>query len=392
MAARSPSLEKIWGRSHTPPIETDRFPTNETANLLHFQTPPRGSESPSSRLLGHGLETTAKHSRDTLIGMVCVAAGTLFICTGGSVAAFIGGSVLEIMLGRFLIQMCLSFTWWFLKTPEGFDHWYGEPGSQFKIWAHGALYWLLIYGWYRGLQLVPIGDAEAIVFLAPLLIVILGRLILKEPLSVVFPGTILLTLSGILFVCQPAFIFSGAEDVQTVPAIGVMFLVMMAVSWACASTLVRSAKKAHWLQITVVATFEGCFVWTPLALLIDAALGADFLSGGSWQAINWEHGLLIFLCAIFASFGLALNVIGYQIGEATKVAWMEYTDLLFAFALQWLMFGRSPNLWEWMGCLCLMSTSGLHLLEEAHKLRQSKQQLAIIEDEYETYAFDAGEL
>ena len=74
---------------------------------------------------------------------------------------------------------------------------YGDEGSEIKIWIHGALYWILIFGWYRGLQLVPIGDAEAIVFLAPVLIVILGRLVLKEPLSVVFPGTIILTLSGL---------------------------------------------------------------------------------------------------------------------------------------------------------------------------------------------------
>ena len=73
-----------------------------------------------------------------------------------------------------------------------FYTWHITEGSRLKIWIHGALYWVLIFGWYRGLQLVPIGDAEAIVFIAPLLIVILARLILKEPLSSVFPGTFLL--------------------------------------------------------------------------------------------------------------------------------------------------------------------------------------------------------
>lgn len=163
----------------------------------------------------------------------------------------------SIFSGRFLIQMIMSFAWWFLRTPEGFNHWYvyifhdecclplvlstitddfnvysfryGDEGnvhtrysilyvsftcqgqsvywrisdhisgSELKIWIHGALYWILIFGWYRGLELVPIGDAEAIVFLAPVLIVILGRLVLKEPLSAVFPGTILLTLSGLWY-------------------------------------------------------------------------------------------------------------------------------------------------------------------------------------------------
>ena len=61
---------------------------------------------------------------------------------------------------------------------------------------------MLCYGWFRGLQLVPIGDAEAIIFLAPLLIVAVGRLYLKESLPKVFPGTLILTLVGIMFVCQ----------------------------------------------------------------------------------------------------------------------------------------------------------------------------------------------
>jgi drug/metabolite transporter (DMT)-like permease len=310
----------------------------------------------------------------------------MFICAGGSVAAFIGGSVLEIMLGRFLIQMIMSFTWWFVKTPDGFHHWYGDEGSEIKIWIHGALYWVLIFGWYRGLELVPIGDAEAIVFLAPVLIVILGRLVLKEPLSYVFPGTIFLTLAGILFVCQPAFIFQNVAS-RAVPLNGIMFLVIMAISWACASTLVRSAQKAHWLQITVVATLEGTLIWTPLALLINSITNNDAISGGAWIPLTWENAGLICLCAIFASAGLALNVIGYQIGEATKVAWMEYMDLIFAFAFQWLMFGRSPNLWEWLGCLCLMSTCALHLIEEAIKLRKSEQELEILEaTSIETYA------
>ena len=70
---------------------------------------------------------------------------------------------------------------------------------------------------------------------------------------------------------QPGFLFH--HDARPVPVAGVLFLVTMAVSWGCASTLVRSARAAHWLQITVVATLQGTLVWTPLALAINSALG-----------------------------------------------------------------------------------------------------------------------
>ena len=112
---------------------------------------------------------------------------------------------------------------------------------------------MLGYGWFRGLQLVPIGDAEAIIFLAPLLIVFVARIYLKEELPKVFTGTFILTVAGIMFVCQvgrylcilyltlffmtlkflynhdtmqPAFLFTNKEA-KPVSALGFIFLVIM---------------------------------------------------------------------------------------------------------------------------------------------------------------------
>jgi len=135
---------------------------------------------------------------------------------------------------------------------------------------------------------------------------------------------------------------------------------------------------AHWLQITSVATLQGTLIWTPLALVINSALDNEFIAGGPWITPDGKTIGLIILCAIFASAGLALNVIGYQIGEATKVAWMEYCDLIFAFVFQWALFNQAPNLWEWLGLLCLMSTCALHLGEEALKLRSGSSDHAAL--------------
>jgi len=262
--------------------------------------------------------------------------------------------------------MVLAFTWWFVRTPAGKQHWYGDEGTRLNIWIRGTLYFLLVYGWYRGLELVPIGDAEAIIFIAPLLIVIIARLWLKEPLSKVFPATFFLTIAGIVCVCQPPFLFSDDSSHQAVSTVGLMFLSVMAISWALSSILVRTAKNAHWLQIQTVASVQGFCIWTPaLMLLNNFELHSEVVSGGEWTTLTWKNMGLIVLCAVMAFAGMSLNVIGYQIGDATKVAWMEYCDLIFAFLFQWAVFAEKPGMWEWIGLACLLMTCVLHLTEEA---------------------------
>ena len=63
--------------------------------------------------------------------------------------------------------------------------------------VRGGLYFLLVFGSFRGLELVPIGDAEAIIFIAPLLIVFIARIFLKEQLSK--PTSSLFLTIGIIF-------------------------------------------------------------------------------------------------------------------------------------------------------------------------------------------------
>ena len=217
---------------------------------------------------------------------------------------------------------------------------------------------------------VPIGDAEAIIFVAPLLIVFIARVALKEALSTVFPFTFLLTIVGIVFVCQPGFIFGGWGNTRPISVAGLVFLIIMSISWAITSILVRTARSAHWLQIQIVAAFQGAIIWTPLAILLNNfVFDSSLVFGGKWQMLDGEMIGLSILCGLFGFAGLSLNVIGYQLGDATKVAWMEYCDLIFAYIFQWAVFGKFPDLWEWIGLACLLSTCLVHVIEEVVKYK-----------------------
>merc|ERR1719411_1229004 len=104
--------------------------------------------------------------------------------------------------------------------------------------------------------------------------------------------------------------------------------------------------------------------------------GNDLLSGGQWIA-NPDGkyigmGISVALCGFL---GITLNVIGYQLGDASKVAWMEYLDLIFAFIFQYAIFKEPPNMWEWIGLACLLSTCLLHLGEELIKYYMAKDKV-----------------
>jgi len=345
----------------------------ETSHLLSTQVPPQESKEEQQKVAAENAKTAGM----TILGMAAVAAGTGFLNAGGCVVAIVGGSALEFMMGRWIVQLVLASLWWIIKKPPQNEHWYGDKGLRLNIWTRGFLYFLLCYGWYRGLELVPIGDAEAIIFIAPLLIVVVARVWLKEELSLVFPGTVMLTVAGIVFVCQPDFIFHGSAGAEPVSIVGLIFLIVMSFAWAGSSILVRTAQNAHWTQILIVTGAEGAFLWTPLLIVLNHFIfQSDLIAGGKWNTSPSGYYVgMVALCGLFGFFGIVFNVIGYQLGDASKVAWMEYLDLIFAYIFQYAIFGEPPNLWEWIGLACLLSTCVLHLGEELVKYVMAKNRV-----------------
>ena len=141
--------------------------------------------------------------------------------------------------------------------------------------------------------------------------------------------------------------------------------------------MVRTAPGAHWLQIQIVAGVNGFFICTPLLILCNMLLfQSEMISGSSDEDALSENGQsigLMMLSGLLGFAGMALNVVGYQIGDATKVASMEYLDLIYAFIFQWFMFGDIPNVYEWIGLICLLSTCALHFVEEWHNYKEAKR-------------------
>ena len=98
-----------------------------------------------------------KESKQTIIGMIVVAIGTALFCSVGAVVQYHGGSVLQLMLGRYVTQNIISWIIWCVRKPSSCNKWYGDPPYRINIWSRGLLLFFTVFCWWRGLELVPLG-------------------------------------------------------------------------------------------------------------------------------------------------------------------------------------------------------------------------------------------
>ena len=137
-------------------------------------------------------------------------------------------------------------------------------------------------------------------------------------------------------------------------------------------------------QVNLVTSFQCAWIWTPLAAILNHYFGNNLGNGNGTPLTNsdysnvawidgydfndwdWSTSTVITICAMafFEFFAVLCKVVGYQFGEATKVASMEYLDIVFAYAFQYWMFHSAPNKWELIGAGILIVSCGIQLTEE----------------------------
>ena len=199
-----------------------------------------------------GRDPSVQSNANTVFGMLVVAFGTGIFCTAGAIAQYNGGSILQLRLGSYAIQNVMCWAWWCVRKPSQSTHWFGDSPHRLNIWVRGILFWILLFAWLKGLEMVPIGDAEALIFLSPILTVVVGRVFLKEALPKLYPLTLVMTLVALLFICQPSFIFGLTGDNASYTQVnwpGLVFVLITCIAWSGVSILVRMGKEAHWLQV-----------------------------------------------------------------------------------------------------------------------------------------------
>lgn len=194
---------------------------------------------------------------------------------------------------------------------------------------------------FTGLRYLPLADAFAISFAAPLFITALSVPILGERVGLRRWAAVIVGFIGVLVVVQP-----GAASFR----IEALLLLGAALSYAVAMLLGRRMTRD---MTTAAITFWPCVGLTAITLLIMPA---------QWQTPSLpDAGLFVFM-GIIGTAGMALITQGYRFAPAAAIAPFDYTVLLWGVLLGWAVWQDIPTANVWAGSAILVA-SGLYILQ-----------------------------
>lgn len=203
----------------------------------------------------------------------------------------------------------------------------------------GAMMVPMAIFFFWGLARVPMAQAVALTFIAPLTALILAALILKEPIGSRTLGGSIAAFAGVVVI----FIGQARADVGRAALLGSVAILGSALIYAFNIIVMR--RQAQHAGPIEIAFFQNLVIGA--VLLVSApAIGAPLPSG---------HWLELILAAALAIGSLMLLGWGYARAGAAYLSTTEYTAFLWAMLLGWLRFGEHVSPFTLVGASLIVA-------------------------------------
>ena len=221
---------------------------------------------------------------------------------------------------------------------------------------------------FAGLASLPLGEATAIFFIAPLLITALSALLLHEPVGIRRWAAVIVGLIGVLVMLQPGQ--SAFQFAALLPLLAALCYAMLQIMTRVLGTTERASTMAVYIQL--------CFVAVSLAFGLAAGDGR-FVSAESGpqaqfllRAWVWPpagDALIMLGLGACSAIGGYLISQAYRLSPAALVAPFEYTALPIAVFWSVLIWGDWPDAATWTG-IVLICGAGLFVVHRETVLRR----------------------
>jgi drug/metabolite transporter (DMT)-like permease len=224
--------------------------------------------------------------------------------------------------------------------------WTGGVKPLFRVrWSlhllRGALGIMMMAGFVYALRTLPLSTAYSIFFVAPLMITALSVPFLGERVGPRRWIAIAIGLLGVLVVLRPT-----GEGILTLAGLAVL---LAAFGYSVSAITVRIIARTD--------STQALMVW----LLIFMALGAGLLALPDWTPIRASDAWVIAGIGIAGALGQYAITEAFRLGEASLIAPLEYTALVWGVLLDATLWGVLPDSVTWLGAGIIVA-SGLYLL------------------------------
>ena len=204
-----------------------------------------------------------------------------------------------------------------------------------------------------GLRFLPIAEASATGFVAPLFVTALSIVFLGEKVGLRRWIATGIGLIGVIIILRPG---SGAFH----PA--AFFPIVSALAWAC--TLIMTRMMSGTERAITVMTYSSIAGVCILSALVPFV----------WVTPSWNDIMLGVFIGVASTTGQWIVVLAFRYAGASVLAPFSYTQLLWVSSLGFLVFGEVPDAYTVIGAGFIVA-SGLYT---AHRERVRRSQLVAV--------------
>jgi drug/metabolite transporter (DMT)-like permease len=212
---------------------------------------------------------------------------------------------------------------------------------------------------FGALMLLPIADATAIGYAAPLMTVVFAAVLLGEKVHIFRWSAVFVGLCGVLVILSDFF---GPESAGQGSAFGAIVAVAAAVVGALAATYTRSLTR-HEAAATIVVYFSAL-----------AALFSLFVLplGWIWPELAWRipepmDATFLVVAGICGGIGQVFLTQSYRFGDASTIAPFDYTSMIWVLIVSLAVFGTWPSPTIFVGTAIVIA-AGLFVIWREHRL------------------------
>lgn len=203
---------------------------------------------------------------------------------------------------------------------------------------------------FTSLKYLELAEATALIFVAPLFITALSALLLREHVGWRRWIAVVTGFVGVIIVVRP-----GGEAFQAIS--------LMPVATAFVYALLMIS--ARWVDPRES-------VWTLLLYLTGtSALLSSLVVAFVWNPIQSGHIVLFVGVAVFGTVGMTLMTQAFRFAPAAVVAPMDYTALIWATALGWLIWNEIPDAVTYLGAAVIIA-SGIYIVLRERRVSRQK--------------------
>jgi drug/metabolite transporter (DMT)-like permease len=287
-------------------------------------------------------------------GIVLMLASTIFLGTSDVTAKYLSATLptIEIAWIRFLVFAIIMVPAMLPGSP-----WYALQSDRKGLQVmRGAALLLSSLLFISGLRFLPIAEASATGFVAPLFVTALSIFFLGESVGLRRWLATAVGLTGVLIILRP-----GSSAFH--PA--AFFPLVSALAWA--GTLIMTRMMSGRERSVTIMTYSSIVGLCMVSALVPMV----------WVAPSWHDILFGILIGVASTAGQWIVVLAFRYADASVLAPFSYTQLLWVSLLGFLVFGEVPDVWTVTGAAFIVA-SGLYT---AHRERVRRSQLLALDGE-----------